>query len=319
MYKLEPNFDEQLRSIDPSLKEEALRLSRDDLRFTTPFGTTGPVSTPEPPDQAESELKDALTTMLEAMRGLELVPTPKIKSIRSTHISILPAELVANILRKLAEEDVQSIEHVGMVCRAYYIYVRDPMLWRYIYEWTFRDTLPPMDPTVDYRHLFLETPRLRFDGVYISRCSYIRQAYSEFAFTQPIHLVVYYRYLRFFRDGTVLSLLTAIEPAQVVHNLCKENINKCGASADKDSRVLEGHYVMKNGNEITVVVSGIERRQGVVFHSELRLKSSYFGGWNKLMWQEYYSARGNSRTDYSLKSFKSYFFSRVKRYVLKKD
>jgi len=37
--------------------------------------------------------------------------------------------------------------------------------------------------------------------------------------------VTYYRYLRFFRDGTVISLLTTSEPANVVHHLSKENVH----------------------------------------------------------------------------------------------
>jgi F-box protein 9 len=37
--------------------------------------------------------------------------------------------------------------------------------------------------------------------------------------------VTYYRYLRFFRDGTVISLLTTNEPIEVVQHLTKENMN----------------------------------------------------------------------------------------------
>jgi F-box protein 9 len=37
-----------------------------------------------------------------------------------------------------------------------------------------------------------------------------------------VHIVTYYRYLCFFLDGIVISLLTTTEPADVVHYLTKE-------------------------------------------------------------------------------------------------
>ena len=40
----------------------------------------------------------------------------------------------------------------------------------------------------DWLTMFLEKPRIKFHGVYISRVNYLRQGYTE-TFNQPIHLV----------------------------------------------------------------------------------------------------------------------------------
>lgn len=52
----------------------------------------------------------------------------------------------------------------------------------------------------DWLDAFLEKPRLRINGVYISRLNYLRTGYGE-SYNQPIHVVSYFRYIRFFNDG----------------------------------------------------------------------------------------------------------------------
>lgn len=79
----------------------------------------------------------------------------------------------------------------------------------------------------DWRELFHSYPRIRFTGVYISTVNYTRAggaSVTPSTWGQQVHIVTYYRYLRFFRDGTVLSLLTTQEPIEVVHLLTKENL-----------------------------------------------------------------------------------------------
>ncbi|KAG5998381.1 hypothetical protein E4U43_002434 [Claviceps pusilla] len=77
-------------------------------------------------------------------------------------------------------------------------------------------------------HMFQHRPRIRFNGCYISTVNYIRMGQASAAQAQatwggsPVHIVTYYRYLRFFRDGTAISLLTTAEPAAVVGHLTRE-------------------------------------------------------------------------------------------------
>ena len=92
----------------------------------------------------------------------------------------------------------------------------------------------------DWREVFHSHPRVRFTGVYISTVNYTRAggaSASQVTWNSPVHIITYYRYLRFFRDGTVISLLTTHEPTEVVHHLTRENVSLVRAG-DKQSHPL---------------------------------------------------------------------------------
>ncbi|MCJ1309340.1 hypothetical protein MMC25_002999 [Agyrium rufum] len=77
----------------------------------------------------------------------------------------------------------------------------------------------------NFKAMFRLRPRIRFNGLYISTVNYIRPGQasaSTVTWNSPVHIVTYYRYLRFFRDGTCLSLLSTSEPADVISHLNKE-------------------------------------------------------------------------------------------------
>ena len=72
-------------------------------------------------------------------------------------------------------------------------------------------------PYPSYRQMFRTRPRLRFNGCYISTVNYARpgaHASNSLAWGAPVLVVTYFRYLRFFRDGTAISLLSTTEPAR---------------------------------------------------------------------------------------------------------
>ena len=66
------------------------------------------------------------------------------------------------------------------------------------------------------RTSYITSLRMRFDGVYIAKFTYFREGESLFSHSHPFHLVTYYRYLRFFEDGTVLTLVTPSEPKRIL-------------------------------------------------------------------------------------------------------
>jgi F-box protein 9 len=86
----------------------------------------------------------------------------------------------------------------------------------------------PLSPIyLTYLSMFHNRPRIRFPGAYISTVNYIRPgaaSQSQISWNTPVHIVTYYRYLRFFRDGTCVSLLTTDEPQDVIHHLTRENL-----------------------------------------------------------------------------------------------
>ncbi|KAJ1980138.1 hypothetical protein H4R33_005554 [Dimargaris cristalligena] len=67
--------------------------------------------------------------------------------------------------------------------------------------------------------LFRGQPRVRWDGVYVSTCYYARPGRTENTWYQPVHMVTYYRYMRFYRDGRCLKWLTTDEPKKAIKAL----------------------------------------------------------------------------------------------------
>jgi F-box protein 9 len=94
------------------------------------------------------------------------------------------------------------------------------------------DTPPPLALSLTseyptYRHMHRYRPRIRFAGLYISTVNYVRPGASSatsVTWDSPVHVVTYYRYLRFLRDGSVLSLLSTAEPSDVVPHFRPENV-----------------------------------------------------------------------------------------------
>ncbi|MCJ1317286.1 hypothetical protein MMC15_002609 [Xylographa vitiligo] len=100
--------------------------------------------------------------------------------------------------------------------------------------------LPLLPPHPTYAHLFQHHPRLRFNGCYISTVNYIRPGASsptQISWNTPVHIVTYYRYLRFLRNGSCISLLTTAEPPDVVPYLLPEHLH-AGHSGNLPSSVM---------------------------------------------------------------------------------
>ncbi|KAK5634815.1 hypothetical protein RRF57_010528 [Xylaria bambusicola] len=97
-----------------------------------------------------------------------------------------------------------------------------------------------------WQSMFQRRPRVRFNGCYISTVNYIRPGQSSghhLTWNTPVHIVTYYRYLRLFRDGTVISLTTTDEPAHVVHCLTRENLPSLRREHDTSHQNQQQHHL----------------------------------------------------------------------------
>jgi F-box protein 9 len=56
--------------------------------------------------------------------------------------------------------------------------------------------------------MFLDSPHLRFDGLYVSRNTYIRQGVAEWKREKTCHLVTYFRYFRCAARGVLTESLS---------------------------------------------------------------------------------------------------------------
>ncbi|KAI9595042.1 hypothetical protein BDF19DRAFT_443268 [Syncephalis fuscata] len=236
----------------------------------------------------------------------------------------LPKEILLRIVQCLGLLEVRALMRFSQVARLPLVLVYDPSVWRLLCERNYMETgseieLRQLSLTAskaklqqeleedyynDWHLMYIDRPRVRVDGVYISTCFYIREGLSENTYYQPVHLVTYYRYLRFFRDGSCIARLTSDEPAQVVRGLRLDTT--------KAMDMAFGHWTL-NEDSLRIEVAS-RQRPTIIFHMQLGLRSSSRGRHNKLNWSKYISidtTRDNEINEYSLNQFKSYYFSRV--------
>ena len=185
-----------------------------------------------------------------------------------------------------------------------------------------------------WRQMFRSRPRLRFNGCYISTVNYTRagaNSTNTLTWGAPVHVVTYFRYLRFFRDGTAISLLTTSEPSDVVHHLTKENLHDHHTSSMLPSNVMKdalkgrwrltGPLSSPNGSSIEIEGDVLIETEGVVpkytYHLHLALAHAGKGARNnKLAWKSFWSY--NRLTDdwgaFGLRNDRAFYWSRVKSF-----
>lgn len=201
--------------------------------------------------------------------------------------------------------------------------------------------LPLSTQYPSYRHLFKHRPRIRFNGCYISTVNYPRpggpsSGQSHNTWSSPVLIVTYYRYLRFFRDGSVVSLLTVAEPQDVVHHLTKENVHKkdypSGLPGACMKDALRGRWRLSGPDATFAPAQGLNadgeaegdlhiETEGVVSRYDYCMHLGFGSAGrgaknNKLAWKGYWSY--NKLTDdwseFGMRNYRAYYWSRVKSY-----
>lgn len=182
----------------------------------------------------------------------------------------------------------------------------------------------------NWRSMYLLRPRIQFDGTYISTCNYLRPGRSDDSWYQPFIMVTYYRYLRFYKDGTCLSFLTTDEPRNIVPVFVKpSNSQKLSTRNRKDKNVYSvtrsdgttiyrpkgisvGRWVHINtGGQILIKVEGSV--ENYTFFMRFDMKSSGRRRHNKLKWNEYWAIDPHGeRLDFDLKNDKAFFFQKYR-------
>lgn len=189
-------------------------------------------------NEEDDEETDLFVKLSKIVNRNQCVCFPKFEQ-NTTHISALPMEIVLYILRWVvsSELDLRSLEMFSRVCRGFYISARDTEIWRLACIRVWGVNCGVYIPNyLSWREMYLQRPRLRYNGCYISKTSYIRDGENSFQdrFYRPWHLVEYFRYLRFFPEGKVL-MLTSTDEAQNCVNLLKYR-------TPRNPSILIGHY-----------------------------------------------------------------------------
>ena len=175
-------------------------------------------------------------------------------------IADLPSEVLLRVLQASADLDIATLPRLAVVCRKLaYLITTEDSLWKTIaldphvgimamrYRYTMQIPEPwhslrsvdpfNLTPTTDltpktyptYRAQFRHRARVRFGGCYISVNNYTRPglpAQDRRTSSTPVHIVTYYRYMRFYGDGSCISLQTSAEPRDVVHYMTKETLQE---------------------------------------------------------------------------------------------
>lgn len=224
-----------------------------------------------------------------------------------------------SILRVLVLHSVSTIPYFALVCKKFFLLSRDPSIWQYACIRVFREPSMTLEQSKriqtnyvqkydgHWMRMFIDRPRIRYDGIYISTCHYIRPGTSDTAWEKPIHFITYYRYIRFFPNGTILKHVTTSEPQHVVKSL-QMGFNK--------KQCFHGRFLLDDDDHITIVMKD-KTLPRETFNLTLKIKTTHRGRHNKLNWNSYSNKSDlPNRADHhlDLKTLKAFFFSPVKSY-----
>ncbi|GFU12923.1 f-box only protein 9 [Trichonephila clavipes] len=294
-------------------------------------------------EESSSDKSDVEENSSESVDEDETDNLPKLEQ-KMSHMSSLPPEIFIYILKWVISEDLDivSLEKIAKVCRGFYICCRDSEIWRLICLRTWDMSIDNPNKYGSWRNMFIQRPHLAFNGVYISKTTYVRYGEASFqdSHYKPCYLVEYYRYLRFFPDGVVLMLTTPDDPYQSIYKVRQKK--------SKDPNVMSGRFKLV-GNTVMAVVkkpkseiapapmnyynrtrrqrqANIPEVQDHTFHLELEIKNNKKRINCQLCWNRYsihmvYRNGQETVSNFDIvpSNFPSFWFSPVKSYTAESD
>jgi hypothetical protein len=166
----------------------------------------------------------------------------------------LPEELLTVLLAHL---EATELARMSTVCRQLRDMANQPQLWRGLALTTWGPRVEAQPQPSGYRQLFAERPRLRHDGIFVSRHSYIRAGAKEGGTSRPWFEVLYFRVFRFLSDGTCLYANTPEKPSLLA-----------GALHPGNPALHVGTYEIDNDEEDLVRVEVVAPMPAVEAHGQ---------------------------------------------------
>ncbi|PIN16172.1 F-box protein FBX9 [Handroanthus impetiginosus] len=204
--------------------------------------------------------------------GLSSKPSSDTALIHRT----LPEELLFEIFLKMAP---YTLGRASCVCRKWRYTIRNPVFWRTacLKAWqisgvaeNYRILHSRYDGS--WRKMWVLRPRLRTDGIYVSRNTYIRAGVAEWKITNPVHIVCYFRYLRFYPSGRFLYKNSSQKVKDVVKYM--------NFRASKADCVFSGQYMLSEDKvEAALLYPGL---RPTVLRIRLRLRGTTPGANNRM-------------------------------------
>ncbi|XP_047943290.1 F-box protein 7 [Salvia hispanica] len=191
----------------------------------------------------------------------------------------LPDELLFEIFSKMSP---YTLGRAACVCRKWRYTIRNPVFWRNscLRAWQLNGIVENYKIFQSmyhglWRKMWLLRPRLRTDGLYVSRNTYIRVGLAEGRTTNPVHIVCYYRYMRFYPSGRFLYK----NSSQKVKDVAKY-MNVRSARSESSDSVFSGQYTLSEDKvEAAILYPGL---RPTVLRIRLRLRGTVQGANNRM-------------------------------------
>lgn len=159
----------------------------------------------------------------------------------------------------------------------------------------------------DCEQMIKERPFVKFHGVYISIVNYLRHGSNAetSSFLDPIQMITYYRYFRFYPNGKCLRLLTTDEPSNVIKHFKME-------TSPKDSEVC--HWSLGVEDKFSHILIN-RSNEKYSFIEELQIKNQGHKRHHRMRWISSLAIDKEGTESFcSLNNEKTFVFSGVKTY-----
>jgi len=242
-------------------------------------------------DRGSQELDQLTLQIISSQEAQnEIENTIENNNTQICYISALPVEILMKIMQGF---DAKTLETCSTVCRNWFIVSRCGILWKDICfkEYPSCKGFKALYSN-NWRTMYIKRPRLRYDGIYISKFEYVRPGLTEGTYVNPVHRVVYFRYLRFYPEGKLLSYLGSEKPKDISEWFKSENRHKL----DK----FDCGFFSKEEELIDI---WSKNKHKVMFNIKIELYSTTPGKNDRLLCKDYHSFKenGEGRYDYCMK------------------
>ena len=201
-----------------------------------------------------------------------------------------------------------AVSRAACCCRTWRLLSTHEKIWeKACYDaWEYREE-PEVTERIardrfhgSWRRMFFDRVRLRTEGLYVSRNTYIKPGVTDWDNVRPVHLVCYYRYFRFFSSGEFICK-TSPHNVSTVYKTFKSRY-----LAAKDENMYHGGYRLACEADVQGLGEGSQRQAGsttkrdetrlhleciprtrkdftyTTLHMWLRLRSTHPGASNRL-------------------------------------
>jgi F-box protein 9 len=248
-----------------------------------PVGGVPSTSLRHPPDELHSGYStqeyhaanhpDTISTLTQSLLSLSILQIEPEDPEKPCYLSTIPDELLLNIILHVSLSSLRSLSQISLICKKLLSLSQgENSLYKALCFHYFAPFDTPADLLSrvveynnDWRKMLIERPRLRFDGCYIATCHYLRPGVSDFSWNTPMHMVTYFRFIRFFKSGKCITVLTTSEPKEVVHSIDWETLGTVGLKEGSD-----GNWRMSETGAVSVEFKG---PRGYVFTKDLQVAS----------------------------------------------